>query len=104
MKKIICLIVIALMVASVAFAAAMITAKDLPGLKGTWVGSLAFGTIAEVGGASACTLEILNDTVPVRGKLTLSNVSDAVASHVGLMAGRNEFDLDDGQLTSQGTI
>ncbi len=104
MKKIICLIVIALMVASVALAAAIITAKDLPGLKGTWVGSLHFGTIAEEGGSSACTLEIFNDTVPVRGKLTLWSVSDAVASYVGLMGGKNEFDLDEGQLTSQGTI
>ena len=101
MKKIICLIVIALMIASVAFAAAKITAKDLAGLKGTWIGSLDFGTR---GYSTPCTLEILNDTVPVKAKLMLSNVPGDMASSLGVMAGSNEFNLDDGQLTSQGTI
>jgi hypothetical protein len=40
MKKIVCLIAVVLMIASVAFAAAKITAKDLPALKGTWTGML----------------------------------------------------------------
>lgn len=104
MKKIICLIVIALMIASVAFAAAKITAKDLPGLKGTWTGNLDFGDVGVTAASTACTLEILNDKVPVQAKLTLSNVPDYIASHLGVMAGRNEFNLDNGQLTSQGTI
>src|SRR3974390_2832022 len=107
MKKIICLIVVALMVASVAFAAAKakrITAQDLPSLKGIWVGSLEFGDMGAQLGNSACTLEILNDTVPVKGKLTVSNVPDPVAQYLGLTAGKNEFGLDDGQITSQGTI
>ena len=104
MKKIICLIVIALMVASVALAAEKITAKDLAGLKGTWVGSLDFGMGDGRGDATACTLEILNDTVPVQAKLTLWNVPRFMAEGAGLFEGRNEFDLNDGQLTSQGTI
>ena len=44
MKKMICLLVIVLMIASVAFAAKkmMITPKDLAGLKGHWEGMLDF--------------------------------------------------------------
>ena len=104
MKKIVCLIAIVLMIASVAFAAAKITAKDLAGLKGTWTGTLDFGMVGAQAGSTACTLEILNDTVPVQGKLTLSSVPDFVASGLGIQAGRNEVSLNDGQLTSQGTI
>jgi hypothetical protein len=117
MKKIICLIVIGLMVASVALTAAEITAKDLAGLKGTWVGSLDFGseggikahkeigaTFPSTSWSSGCTLEILNDTVPVQAKLTLSDVPGFVASNIGAQAGRKEVNLNDGQLTSQGTI
>jgi hypothetical protein len=104
MKKIICLIVIALMVASVALAAEKITAKDLAGLKGTWVGMLDFGMSDGRGTTTACTLEILNDTVPVQAKLTLWNVPRYVAEASGVFEGRNEFDLNDGQLTSQGAI
>ena len=104
MKKIVCLIAVVLMIASVAFAAAKITAKDLAGLKGTWTGTLDFGMVGAQAGSTACTLEILNDTVPVQGKLTLSSVPDFVASGLGIQAGRNEVSLNDGQLTSQGTI
>jgi len=104
MKKTICLLAVVLMIASVAFAAAKITAKDLPALKGTWTGSLDFGMVGAQAGSTACTLEILNDKVPVQGKLTLSNVPDFVASGLGIQAGKNEMSLNDGQLTSQGTI
>ena len=104
MKKMISLLAIALMIASVAFAAAKITAKDLPALKGTWTGSLDFGMVGAQAGSTACTLEILNDKVPVQGKLTLSNVPDFVASQLGISAGKSERDLTDGQITSHGTI
>lgn len=104
MRKIICLLAVALMIASVAFAAAKITAKDLPALKGTWIGSLDFGMVGATSGSSPCTLEILNDKVPVQAKLTLSNVPDFIASSIGTSAGKNEMNLNDGQLTSQGTI
>ncbi len=103
MKKIICLIAIALMIASVAFAA-KITTKDLAALKGTWVGSLDFGMVGAQAGSTACTLEILNDKVPIQGKLTLANVPDWLAPQLGVQSGKNEVNLNDGQLTSQGTI
>ncbi len=105
MKKILCLIGIGLIIVSVAFAAGKkITANDLPGLKGTWTGMLDFGMVGADSGSSPCTLEILNDKVPVQAKLTLSNVPDFIASSVGTSAGKNEMNLNDGQLTSQGTI
>jgi hypothetical protein len=106
MKKIICLAAVVLMVVSVAFAAGKmkIAAKDLPGLKGTWTGMLDFGMVGDQVASSNCTLEILNDKVPVQAKLTVLNVADYIAPHLGIPAGRNEFNLDNGQLTSQGTI
>ncbi len=108
MKKFICLIVIGLMIASVVLAAEWprrnITAEDLAGLKGTWLGDMDFGMGGGRGDTTACTLEILNDVVPLQAKLTLWNVPRFVAEGAGVWEGRNEFDLDDGQLTSQGTL
>jgi hypothetical protein len=65
---------------------------------------LDFGMIGDQVASSNCTLEILNDKVPVQAKLTVLNVPDYIAPHLGIKSGRNEFNLDDGQLTSQGTI
>lgn len=103
MKKVICLIAVALMVASVVLAAPKVpmTAKDLPGLKGTWEGILSFGKFD--GGTSPAKLEILTDTVPVKAKLTVTNVPPQLASQVGLQAGQNVFE-GEGVLTSQGAL
>lgn len=105
MKKIICLVGIVLMIASVAFAAGKmkIAAKDLPGLKGTWEGMVSFGEF-EVGGTSPMKLEILNDAVPVKAKLTVTNVPDQIAQRFGAQSGQNVFESDAGIITSQGTI
>lgn len=102
MKKIICLIAVALMVASVALAAMKITAKDLPGLKGTWEGMLGFG-VTEQGGTSPAKLEILSDTVPVKVKFTITNVPQQIAKQVGGQAGQNVFE-GEGVITTQGTL
>ena len=104
MKKIICIIAVVLMIASVVYAQKKlaITAKDLAGMKGLWEGNISFG-IREGMGSSA-TLEIFNDTVPVKVKLTIRQVPEAVASPLGLMSGPNVFESDDGVLTTQGTI
>jgi hypothetical protein len=105
MKKIICVIAVVLMVASVVYAQkkAGITAKDLAGMKGTYAGSISFGTF-EGGGSSACTLEILNDAVPVKGKLTISSVPAVVASQLGISTTPEPMQNDEGVITSQGTI
>jgi hypothetical protein len=91
------------MVASVAFAAGkIITAKDLPGLKGTWEGIISFGVFDM--GTSPMKLEILNDAVPVKAKLTITNVPDQVAQRYGTKSGESVIENDAGVITSQGTI
>ncbi len=105
MKKIVCIIAVVLMIASVVYAQkkAGITAKDLAGMKGTWAGTISFGQF-EQGGSSACKLEILNDAVPVKAKFTVDNVPAGVASSVGGTSGQNVMESDEGALTTQGTI
>jgi hypothetical protein len=100
------LIAVVLMIASVAIAQkkAGITAKDLPGLKGTWKGSVSFGVMQAVAANSPATLEILNDTAPVKAKLTLADVPSQISSQLGLMSGQNVFESDDGTITTDGTI
>jgi len=105
MKRMICLLVIALMITSVAFAAAkMITPKDLAGLKGTWEGMWDLGLMGAQAGSAICKLEILNDAVPVHIKLTVSNIPDSVASQVGILGGTNVYESYNGVITSQGTL
>ncbi len=105
MKKIVCIIAVLLMIASVVCAQkkAGITAKDLAGMKGTWAGTISFGQFDQ-GGSSACKLEILNDAVPIKAKLTVNDVPAVVASSVGGTSGQNVMESDEGALTTQGTI
>ena len=105
MKKIVCIIAVVLMIVSVVYAAEKkgITAKDLPGMKGVWTGNISFG-IFDGGGSSACTLEIFNDTVPVKAKLSISNIPSVVAQPLGLQSGPNTMEGDNGKITSQGTL
>ena len=104
MKKIVCIIAVVLMIASVVYAQRRmaITAKDLAELKGTWEGALTFGVFE--GGGSAAKLEILNDTAPVRARLTIAQIPIQIARDVGLMEGQNVFESQDGTITTQGTI
>jgi len=104
MKKVICLIVVALMVASVAFAAGKmkITAKDLPAMKGTWEGILGFGQTEQYG-TSPAKLEILNDAAPVKIKFTVTNIPAALAPQIGAQPGQNVFE-GEGVITTQGTL
>jgi len=105
MKKMICLLVIALMIASVAFAAAKeITPKDLAGLKGTWEGMWDLGLMGADAGSAPCKLEILNDAVPVHIKLTVFNIPDSVASQVGIPGGTHIYESYHGVITSNGTL
>jgi hypothetical protein len=105
MKKIICIIAVVLMIVSVVYAQkkAGITAKDLPAMKGTYSGSISFG-VFEGGGSSACTLEILNDAVPIKGKLSISSVPNVIASGLGISTTPEPMTNDDGVITTQGTI
>jgi len=107
MKKIICLVVVILMIAAVAYAAkkVAITAKNVASLKGTWTGVMSFGVFAGGSMTSPCTLEILNDAAPVKAKLTLANVpQEIVAQFGGGQAGSRSTESDDGTITSSGTV
>jgi len=106
MKKIVCIIAVVLMVASVVYAqtkaAKGITAQDLPAMKGTWRGMLSYGTVTDMGNSPA-KLEILNDSVPLKSKLTVENPPAAATQALGLQSGTNTFETD-GVITSHGTL
>ena len=108
MKKIICLVVVILMIAAVAYAAkkVAITTKNVASLKGTWTGMLSFATIGAAGGISSpVTLEILNDTPPLKAKWTIANVPTEVAQQFGGGAGGQRVgENDDGILTADGAV
>jgi hypothetical protein len=102
MKKIVMLVIALMMVASVSFAQ-NITSATLKDLKGTWTGWATF----QIGVNSPCTLVILNDTVPVKGIVTLETLPDSVSPLMGQLAapgGKYTFSNDDGKVTSQGTL
>ena len=105
MRKVICLAVVVLMIAAVAFAATTkkvpITEKDLPGLKGTWEGILTFGVFEAK--TAPCSLEILSDKVPVKGKLTV-DVPQEVANIYSVQSGKQSIQNNEGKLTKQGSL
>jgi hypothetical protein len=102
MKKIICLVVVALMIATVAYAqkAMKIDAKNLATMKGTWEGMLTF----DVGVNCPAKVEILNDKVPVQAKLTLSNVPEQLTQMLGTSGGTKTWENPDGKITTQGSL
>jgi len=105
MKKIIYLMAVVLMIASVAMVPPpkpMISEKDLPGLKGTWEGMLDSGMRAGFSETPAM-LTIENDTVPVKFKLTVRNIHPSRASQLGLFSDET-FEMDNGVITPAGTI
>jgi hypothetical protein len=107
MKKIICLVVVILMIAAVAYAAkkVAITTKNVASLKGTWTGVISFATIGAAGGVtSPVTLEILNDTPPLKAKWTIANVPGEVARQFGMMEGQKVGENDDGIITADGAV
>lgn len=105
MKKIICLVVVVWMIAAVAIAAKkmVINEKNLPGLKGTWEGILSFGA-GEKGRTSPVKLEILTDKVPVKAKLTITDMPNVVAMQFGDTGGQKVVEADERIITSQGTL
>jgi uncharacterized protein YdeI (BOF family) len=98
MKKIIIVAAIALLCASMVFAAG-ITKKDLAGLKGAWSGE-----ISQVGGQGCvATIEIMNDAEPLEGKITVTNIPMQTQKDYNVQAtftGQSK----NGKITSAGTI
>ncbi len=89
MRKIICLAVVVLMIGLMGCAGKKmnITQSDIPKLIGTYEGVINYGMF---GGAQsgAMQLEILNDTVPVKGRVTL-DVPQNVANYYSMPAGKS---------------
>ena len=100
MKRILCVVGIVMLFASLVFAAG-ISKKDLAGLKGTWEGTASAGA---GGGSVKATLEIMNDTEPLEGKLTLSNIPMTAQREYNIPGGSITGESKDGKITSAGTI
>lgn len=99
MKKLVCVVGIVMLFASMVFAAG-ISKKDLAGLKGTWEGK------ATGAGGSGVTakFEIMNDTEPLQGKLTLYNIPMTAQREYNVPGGTLTGESKDGKITSAGTI
>ena len=112
MKKIICLVGISVLLISIAFVGCaptqktMITKSNLPTLKGKWEGWTVFSTFQA--NPVLTTMEIDNDTVPIKGRINLFNLPQKVADNfpgVPLSAGNNiTMDFANGEISDQGTL
>ena len=84
----------------------MITKSDLSTLKGTWSGWTIFSSAQN--NPVLTTLEINNDTVPLQGRITLSNLPPGVSSlvPVGSLSAGNQVAVEfrNGKISDQGTI
>lgn len=86
MKKMICLFGIGLLFVSMVFVGCAslqlqktaITRSNLSTLKGTWSGWTTFSSFSS--NPLLTTMEVDNDTVPIRGKITLQNLPQGVAA------------------------
>ena len=103
MRKIICLAVVILVIGLIGCAGqkVAITPSNVASLKGTWEGTLAYGEFeAQTGPAK---LEILNDTLPLRARLT-ATIPQIVASYFGGQGGQQSAENNNGKLSNRGTI
>ncbi len=112
MKRAICLMVMGLAIISmisVSCAPAqktIITNGNLPTLKGTWAGWTDFG-LGQAPGVLTY-LEIINDSPPIQGKITLNQLPGPVALVVPADAKTADnsliIDFKNGKISNQGTI
>ena len=112
MKKVICLIGISLFFVSMGLVSCapgqktIITKSNLPALKGTWSGWTTFSSFEAF--SVQTTMEIDNDSVPLKGKITLINLPDKVAFAFpadAKTAGNNMIiDFANGRISDQGTL
>ena len=112
MKKGICLVGIGLLfVSMVSLSCApvqktMITKSELSALKGKWEGWTNFSSFPS--NPVLSTMDINNDTVPVKGKINLINLPQRIADSfpgVALPSGNTvTIDFANGKITDQGTL
>ncbi len=84
-----------------------ITKHNVCLLKGTWEGSSTFGGVANKIQAPT-TMEIYNDAVPLRGKLTIHNAPPAVpnlsAAKPNTLSGDVTIEFRDGNINESGNF
>ncbi len=112
MRRGICLVGMGVLLASIAFVSCapvqktIITKSNLATLRGTWEGWTTFSTFQA--NPVLTTMEIDNDTVPIKGKINLFNLPQKVADNfpgVPLSAGNNiVIDFANGEISDQGTL
>ena len=112
MRRVLCLAGVSLLLVSMVFVSCapvqktMVTKSNLATLKGTWQGWTTFSSVQS--SPIRTTLQITNDTAPVRGSITLDNVPDGVASIFpadAKTAGNNvTIDFKNGMISDQGTL
>ena len=103
---------VSLLLVSVAFVSCapvqktVITKNNLSALKGKWEGWTTFSSFQA--NPVLTTMEIDNETVPLKGKINLINVPDKIAATfpgVALAAGNNIIiDFANGEISDQGTF
>jgi hypothetical protein len=111
-KKVICLVGIGVLLVLIVFVSCapvqktIITKNNLSNLKGTWEGWTVFSTFQA--NPVLTTMEIENNTVPIKGKINLFNLPQKVADNfpgVPLSAGNNiTIDFANGEISDQGTL
>jgi hypothetical protein len=112
MRRVLCLAGVSLLLVSMVLVSCapvqktMVTKSNLSTLKGTWQGWTTFSSVQS--SPIRTTLEITNDTVPVRGRITLDNLPGAVASIFpadAKTAGNDvTIDFKNGMISDQGTL
>ncbi len=84
-----------------------ITKGNMSLLKGKWEGSSTFGSVATKIQVPA-TMEIYNETVPLKGKLTMHDVPPAVfnllASKPKTLSGDASIEFGDGNINERGSF
>jgi hypothetical protein len=112
MRRVLCLAGVSLLLVSMVLVSCapvqktMVTKSNLSTLKGTWQGWTTFSSVQS--SPIRTTLQITNDTVPVRGNITLNNLPGAVASIFpadAKTAGNDvTIDFKNGMISDQGTL
>lgn len=111
MKKTICFMGMGLLLVSMVLVSCapmqktIITKDNLSALKGTWSGWMV--TASNL--TALATLEIYNDTVPVKGKITLENIPQPIADYIPADefppgAKQAVIPFNNGKISDQGTL
>ena len=112
MKKMICVVGMGLLLVSTVLMSCTpmqkttLTKNSVPMLKGNWQGWTTFSSVPT--SSVLTTMQITNDTVPITGNITLTNLPDAVAAVFpadAKTAGNNvTIDFSNAMISDQGTL